>query len=423
MGKNIIIKENHLDILVNKLLTEKMGVPEGIIDSAKLVYKQVLQSLKNMPSNKRVLNPKQGEESQDEFNLKGNYRISDANFNKLSFIFEFGEISDEQIDLAPALMSMAYRQENSRDFENYTFLTVDTNGKLKFSAQLAVSKYTTYSEIYELFLDSENQMISSMAHELKHTYDFLKKDTTRMTSLAKYQAPTSMRFRIKTIDDFFFNLYFLHDIESLVRNTEIATYMDLEGVDKENFESFLKNQKIYQTLDSIRKFTYRGFKTDLLNDIEHVRDIFEQNGIDLPSDDNEAIDMVIDLVYKNLVDRQGASYARLLASSLFEKMIGLSGDKQMEVDRFVKQLSRFKDGEEFFRYIEKDFQQTGDKVLKKIIKLYDMAKDTEKTKSTDLMRKITSKGETTESIIDWDLHQQLMEKKHGRMKIKTKFDF
>jgi hypothetical protein len=52
-----------------------------------------------------------------------------------------------------------------------------------------------------------------------------------------------------------------------------------------------------------------------------------------------------------------------------------------------------------------------------------MAKDTEKTKSTDLMRKITSKGETTESIIDWDLHQQLMEKKHGRMKIKTKFDF
>jgi hypothetical protein len=199
--------------------------------------------------------------------------------------------------------------------------------------------------------------------------------------------------------------------------------MDLEGVDKENFESFLKNQKIYQTLDSIRKFTYRGFKTDLLNDIEHVRDIFDQNGIDLPSDDNEAIDMVIDLVYKNLVDKQGASYARLLASSLFEKMIGLSGDKQMEVDRFVKQLSKFKDGEEFFRYIEKDFQQTGDKVLKKIIKLYDMAKDTEKTKSTDLMRKITSKGETTESIIDWDLHQQLMEKKHGRMKIKTKFDF
>lgn len=262
-----------------------------------------------------------------------------------------------------------------------------------------------------------------MAHELKHTYDFLKKDTIKMTSLAKYQAPTRMKFRIKTIDNFFFNLYFLHDVESLVRNTEIATLMDLEDVDKENFESFLKNQKIYQTLDSIRKFTYRGFRTDLLNDIENVRDIFDQNNIKLPSDDNEAIDMVINLIYSNLVDKQGESYAKLLASNFFEQFFGLSGEKQMEVDRFIKQLLRFKNGEEFFRYVEKDFQQTGDKVLKKIIKLYDMAKDTEKTKSTDLMRKITSKGETTESIINWDLHQQLMEKKHGRMKIKTKFDF
>ena len=421
MGKNIIITENHLDIIVNKLLTEKMGVPEGIIDSAKLVYKQVLQSLKDMPPNGRALNT--SNDDNIEFNLKGDYRISDANFDRLSFVFEFREISDEQIDRAPVIASMAYRQENSRDYKDYTILTINTNGELRFSATIAVSKYTTYGEIYELFLKQQTEMTSSMAHELKHTYDFLKKDTMKMTTLAKYQGPTSMKFRIKTVDDFFFYLYFLHDVESLVRNTEIATTMDLDDVDKENFESFLKNQKVYKTLDSIRKFTYRGFKTDLLNDIENVRDIFDQNNIDLPSDDNEAIDKVIDLVYSNLVDKQGESYARIMVTNFFEQMFGLSGDKQIEVDRFIKQLSRFKDGEEFFRHIEKDFQQKGDKVLRKIIKLYDMAKDTEKTKSTDLMRKITSKGETTESIIDWDLHQQLMEKKHGRMKIKTKFDF
>jgi hypothetical protein len=40
--------------------------------------------------------------------------------------------------------------------------------------------------------------------------------------------------------------------------------------------------------------------------------------------------------------------------------------------------------------------------------LYDMAKDNE---------------EMNESIIDWDLHQQLMEKKYGKRKIETELKF
>jgi hypothetical protein len=48
-------------------------------------------------------------------------------------------------------------------------------------------------------------------------------------------------------------------------------------------------------------------------------------------------------------------------------------------------------------------------MLKKISKLYAMAKDDEQPVS--------------ESILNWDLHQQLMEKKHGRKKIETKLKF
>ena len=47
-------------------------------------------------------------------------------------------------------------------------------------------------------------------------------------------------------------------------------------------------------------------------------------------------------------------------------------------------------------------------MLKKISKLYAMAKDDEKEK-------------TNESILNWDLHQQLMEKKYGKRKIETKY--
>jgi hypothetical protein len=66
-----------------------------------------------------------------------------------------------------------------------------------------------------------------------------------------------------------------------------------------------------------------------------------------------------------------------------------------------REIQFFKDECERFNYIA-----TG--MIKKIGKLYDMAKDN---------------TEMNESIINWDLHQQLMEKKYGRKKIETKLKF
>jgi hypothetical protein len=48
-------------------------------------------------------------------------------------------------------------------------------------------------------------------------------------------------------------------------------------------------------------------------------------------------------------------------------------------------------------------------MLKKISKLYGLAKDDNESVS--------------ESIINWELHQQLMEKKYGKRKIETEFKF
>ena len=47
-------------------------------------------------------------------------------------------------------------------------------------------------------------------------------------------------------------------------------------------------------------------------------------------------------------------------------------------------------------------------MLKKISKLYAMAKDDK---------------QVSESIINWELHQQLMEKKFGKRKIETEYKF
>ena len=47
-------------------------------------------------------------------------------------------------------------------------------------------------------------------------------------------------------------------------------------------------------------------------------------------------------------------------------------------------------------------------MIKKIGKLYDMAAD---------------KEQTNESIINWDLHQKMMEKKYGKKKIDRYYKF
>jgi hypothetical protein len=59
----------------------------------------------------------------------------------------------------------------------------------------------------------------------------------------------------------------------------------------------------------------------------------------------------------------------------------------------------------FFEVEFEKFNYVANKMLKKISKLYDMAKDDE---------------QVSESILNWELHQQIMEKKYGKRKIETK---
>jgi hypothetical protein len=63
---------------------------------------------------------------------------------------------------------------------------------------------------------------------------------------------------------------------------------------------------------------------------------------------------------------------------------------------------------QFFQAECEKFNYIATKMLKKIGKLYSMAKD-------DVP--------VNESIINWELHQQLMEKKYGKRKIETEFKF
>jgi hypothetical protein len=93
--------------------------------------------------------------------------------------------------------------------------------------------------------------------------------------------------------------------------------------------------------------------------------------------------------------------------SMLASMLGQSLGDSEELDKikenFQKFVLRFENNPiKFFKYEIKKFNMIADKMIRKIAKLYDMAKDD---------------GQTNESIINWELHRLLMEKKYGPFKI------
>ena len=91
-----------------------------------------------------------------------------------------------------------------------------------------------------------------------------------------------------------------------------------------------------------------------------------------------------------------------------EKLKGLEKTNEVR-QKFMNYVMKYeKNPTKFFENEIENFQYVANKMIKKISKLFAMAKDNEPV---------------SESIINLELHQKLMEKKYGKRKIETKFNF
>ena len=97
----------------------------------------------------------------------------------------------------------------------------------------------------------------------------------------------------------------------------------------------------------------------------------------------------------------------MLPSGAEEKLKELEKTNEIR-QKFLKFAMKYENNpKKFFEVEFEKFNYVANKMLKKISKLYAMAKDDEQPVS--------------ESILNWDLHQQIMEKKYGKRKIETKY--
>jgi hypothetical protein len=409
----IIITENQL-----KFINEALGVPENILDAAEVLFDIVANNIKS-------INQKENEykfSGELDFELGGKKKIVIDSYELRVEVEEIENYDDEVV-----IMSMGMAQSFKFDRE-VMMKRIQPSSTAEVSITFGVSEDWEPHELYDTIMKERVKHLSAIAHELKHKYDKQAKELDLVGRDAEYIATQRMStFAIPVIDQKFFRyMYFISIAENLVRPTEIASKLKSKNITKSQFKEFLESSEVYKELVEIKNFTFDKFIDGLNEQMGRVDALLNHIG-KTPEDmtNNEKIDMVLNLIYVNLVNIRMDTFLDMVSDrgdelrNFLRQLSGnipsfLEDDDQEKMDnlkeKFFKYLTKFKDNPtKFFEDECEKFNYIATKMLKKISKLYALAKDDDE--------------EVNESILDWELHQKLMEKRYGKRKIETEYRF
>jgi len=412
--KNIVITESQL-----KIITEALGVPNNILDAADMLYDVVEQDIKTIDT------------IQDEYNFDGEINFELGNKKKIkidsyTLTVKIEEIEDEK---GGVLDIISMGMEGGFGFNRDVYMKeTEPSTTLELSITFAVGENWEPEGLIQKMEEERDEHVSSLSHEIKHKYDKQSKQFGLMGLDAEYQA-TQKRgtFGIPAIDSVFYRfMYYIHAIENLVRPTEVAYSMKRKNITKSQFKEFLENNRVYKELLEIKNFSFDDFISQLKEQEERLDALLEHINDD-PSNMtiDEKIKRVLEVVHIDLVNNKMDLFVEMTSHSSddFLRMaldIGLlppNAEKNIEGlkktneirQKFFNYVIKYQENPtKFFENEFKSFNFVANKMLKKISKLYAMAKDDE---------------QVSESIINWELHQQIMEKKYGKRKIETKYKY
>jgi hypothetical protein len=378
--------------IIKNILNEALGVPEGILESAERLYKMCFSRISKITD--PILN---GSDEEDyKFIIRSNFKISDYTFTKINLTINF--VETDQVDTVE-LYSMGINHRSQFNDRLLKLITIMSPNEVSISIQFALTDTAKISDVIELCKRSKDIMTASLSHELKHAYDHYKKPTQSITQISKYQGLQKTGFQIKPISLFLYYLYFVHGVENLVRPTELSSLMKSNKIGKKDFYDFLTNSKMYTMMRDINNFTYEGLKSELKDYIPQIDEILNRVSEKTFNTDEEKIDEILRLVYVNLINNTLNTTKSIMVNNVFESMLGFSGEKDELFRKIVKSVLKFEDNEKkFYLFEEKKFKHISGIMMKKLSKLYSMAKDEKSSiKNWDLHHKINRTNENIQS--------------------------
>lgn len=351
---------------MKKRINEAVGVPENIIHSAIKLFDEIVNYLSSLDDI----------HSRDEYSteLKSDFRISDMKLKNVKFKIQFVKKGNE--DFAILLMG-----QSNKSFvnDNFKFEAEVNEEEVNIRIVLLTPIGFEDDELIEFFTKNRNTLIPIMAHELKHGYDEFKYNLKKLSDTAEYTVFSKSKFgMIKPLNDFLYYSYYIHNIENLVRPTEMAAHIKLQKITPKQFYDFFTKNEIFKTLKEIRNFSLQNLKEELKG-YENVIDDVLKSINETYNNVDEKIDRILELFYYNLVNWKGDQLMKFIypvepSSPLFKFFETYESNQY--VDKYFKNLSKYVNNyEEFYLDEEKYLQYTAFKMTKKLGRLYELTQE------------------------------------------------
>jgi hypothetical protein len=407
-------------------MNEKVGIPDGILELSNKLYTEILKRVKDSKvdniqfretegSNKRgtKFNVNDWELQLPTIDISG--KINDFDVKSVSLVIQ--AIQANHRKTKRDVRGASYRPTGVEDYANFV-IRYEDNGHLSMGLELEIEwlarqrgdrnpdlqqtilnnkKLDAIKQIALTLEEKHDWIESSMSHELMHSYDmsYIKGSET-LDDRAKYAA-NSTRFGIKAIDSFMFNLYFMCAVERAVKVVEVGS--GAIKVQKKDFLDYLNKNDVYKKLKDIRNWDYKTFKRNIVRQTTDIK----KGMPDLKGEDyiQHILQKTLGAFFgRNMATIEGILQPRIKELG-FREML-LNQDTTTEKDVMVKFIERFRDGladeladkngninpDKYFKNKEKEFHYLADKLIKKIDKLYDLAKDDD---VNPMMKKITDR--------------------------------
>jgi hypothetical protein len=413
---------------------EAVGVPKGLVEISGKLYDLLIQKLNDgyYSINEERADPDEYKYPTRHIYINTHIRakdlgdiksINDYDIKEFNVLIKFDVVDfpEDKQEKSPSerMVGAGYGPKNRIDYKNFKTIyeddgDIDIQIKLMFSEPKESVDENEYWEkmVIDTFEYNKSGIISNLGHEIMHAYDLGHvKGGEGHYSSSRYAAYSNMRFGIKAIDSFFFYMYYTTRCESIVRNVEVATAMDAQGIEQSKFVEYLSSNQTYKMLKEVQAWTYEGMvdemEADLRSEKSEIRKVVGSSADISKISDDELIEKLLAMAVHRMNEESiDALLDRIKVPMFFGvPMIDPEDDatdeeKQEYYNAFIKVARKdVQDPVRYYKNKEKFFHETAGKLLKKLSKLYSLAKP---SASNPLHAKISAKGKRNESkIIRW----------------------
>lgn len=383
--------------LIRKILKEAVGVPADIEKSAKNLYNDLIDKIKSLGNIE--LEDEDGGDIEFKFDNKdGRYSFSDFNpkriFIELSIRFYNSTEHTE-----PMIYGMGHigRASLSDKLQYVNEPTKNVNLQISYAQPEDDTEVTT-DKIINTLEKNKKESVSSLAHELKHAYDTNKKPIDTLKSRTQYSVFSNVRLNMPPLNEFIYNLYFIHNIENLVRPVEVYTDMVQSGVKtKQEFLDFFKNQKVLKTLKRVLTYTFDELIDDLSKHESEIDD-FLGNKLDLEIDNlslEQKVFMTLEYFYRMIQGSVKSGYDVAVAKSMAQNLSGIDRIMAMIfgnvsipeknrklMSKLENEVTKFDNNPlDFYDYEMKKSKMVAEKMIKKLSKLFSLVEEPKTVKT------------------------------------------